>query len=133
MPLYGHELGEEINALECGVDFAISLDKHTQERGERFIGQDVHETTVKSGGPKRRLVGIRLEDKRAARQGNAVSVGEKVVGAVTSGCVSPTLGASIAMAFVESGSAAEGTAVGVDTGRGVLAGTIVKLPFYKAK
>src|ERR1043165_804694 len=36
MPLYGHELGDEINALSCGVDFAISLDKDQQERGEKF-------------------------------------------------------------------------------------------------
>lgn len=132
MPLYGHELGEEINALECGVDFAISLDKDQGERGEKFVGMDALKRTVDSGGPKRRLVGIAMDGKRTARQGMAVQAGGKPVGTVTSGCLSPTLGYAIAMAFVDTGSSEPGTAVAVDSGRGMLEGKIVKLPFYKA-
>lgn len=131
MPLYGHELGEEINALECGVDFAISLDKDQGERGEKFVGMDALKRTVASGGPKRKLVGISFEGKRTARQGMAVAAGGREVGVVTSGCLSPTLGHALAMAFVDVGAAEPGNAVSVDTGRGVLAGRVSKLPFYK--
>lgn len=132
MPLYGHELGEEINALSCGVDFAIALDKHTHERGERFIGQDVLERTAAEGGPRQRLAGIALEGKRTARQGNEVFAGGAAAGTVTSGSLSPTLGHGIAMAFVDRDRAEVGSAVEIDTGRGRLPGRIVPLPFYKA-
>jgi aminomethyltransferase len=132
MPLYGHELGEEINALSCGVDFAISLDKHTAERGERFIGQDALEKTAQAGGPARKLVGIQVEGKRTPRQGMAVQAAGQDVGIVTSGCLSPTLEYGIAMAMVDSAHTGPGSTLEIDTGRGVLEGQVVKLPFYKA-
>ncbi len=132
MPLYGHELGEDINALECGVDFGISLDKDQDERGEKFIGQEALKATVASGGPKRRLVGMEFDGKRTVRQGNPIAIGGETLGVISSACMSPTLGKPIAMGFVAAGKAAAGTPVQVDTGRGVLEGKIVPLPFYKA-
>lgn len=132
MPLYGHELGEETNALACGVDFAISMDKDQGEKGEKFIGMDALKKTVAEGGPTRKLVGIVMEGKRTARQGNPIKIGGADVGIVTSACLSPTLGYPIAMGFVEKDHLAEGTALQIDTGRAVLDGKIVKLPFYKA-
>lgn len=132
MPLYGHELGEEINALSCGVDFAIAMDKDQGEFGEKFIGMDALKKTVAEGGPKKKLVGIAIEGKRTARQGNAIKSGGTVIGEVTSACLSPTLGHAIAMGLVDSAKTEVGTALSVDTGRGELGGKVVKLPFYKA-
>src|SRR5690606_3975050 len=63
MPLYGHELGEEINALSSGVDFAINLDKDQAERGEPFIGMGALKRTAAEGGPKRKLIGIEFDGK----------------------------------------------------------------------
>jgi aminomethyltransferase len=132
MPLYGHELGEEINALSSGVDFGIALDKHTHDRGERFIGQDALEKTKAAGGPKRTLMGLKIDGKRAGRQGNTITKGGKEIGVVTSGCPSPTLGYPIAMGFVDRDAAELGTTLQVDTGRGVLEAQVVPMPFYKA-
>jgi aminomethyltransferase len=132
MPLYGHELGEEINALSCGVDFAIAMDKDQGERGEKFIGMDALKKTIAEGGPSRKLVGIALDGKRTARQGMSVRVGDQEVGTVSSACLSPTLGHPIAMAFVDVGSSEVGSALQIDTGRDRLEGKVVKLPFYKA-
>lgn len=132
MPLYGHELGEEINALSCGVDFAISMDKDQQDRGEPFVGQAALRRTLADGGPKRTLAGLKLEGPRAARQGAQVKQGDAVVGEVTSGCVGPTVGYSLAMGFIDRALTAPGTALQVDTGRGVINAEVVKLPFYKA-
>jgi len=132
MPLYGHELGEDINALSCGVDFAITLDKDKDDRGERFIGQEALRRTVDSGGPKQVLVGLKLEGKRTARQGMIVQGGGGRVGTVTSGCIGPTVGYPLAMAFVDVAKSEAGTALQIDTGRGVIEGQIVKIPFYKA-
>lgn len=132
MPLYGHELGEDINALSCGVDFAISLDKDQGEWAEEFVGMAALKRTKAQGGPPRRLAGLKFPGKRTARQGMPVQAGGRDVGVVTSACLSPTLGHPIAMAFVDIAKAAPGTALTVDTGRGVLEGEVTTLPFYKA-
>ena len=132
MPLYGHELGEEICALSCGVDFAISMDKDADENGEAFIGLEALRKIQAEGGPARKIVGLNVEGKRTARQGMPVKAGGAEVGVVTSGCASPTLGRSIAMALVDVVSAAEGTPLEIDAGRATMAAEVTKLPFYKA-
>lgn len=131
MPLYGHELGEEVNALACGIDFAISLDKDQDERGEKFVGMDALKKVKAEGGPARRLAGLIIEGKRSARQGMVIRQGGKEVGIVTSGCPSPTLGKSIAMGFLDAALHAPGTGVEIDTGKGALAAVTTPMPFYK--
>jgi aminomethyltransferase len=125
MPLYGHELTEESNALGAGLDFAIALDKQ-----EPFIGQEALKRTRDAGGPSRRLVGLSLEGRRTARQDMSVKRGDSTIGVVTSGCLSPTLDRSIAMAYVDAGAAEPGGTIQIDAGRATLQGEIVKLPFY---
>ncbi|MFT3685865.1 MAG: glycine cleavage system aminomethyltransferase GcvT [Phycisphaerales bacterium] len=135
MPLYGHELGEETNALGTTLDFAIALDKDADANPVSFIGQDALKKTRDNGGPAQKLVGIICEGKRSPRQGMKVFIDGKEVGTVTSGAPSPTLGTPIAMAYVPSSMTAEGTSVGIDTGKGdgeKIPGRIVKMPFYKA-
>jgi glycine cleavage system T protein (aminomethyltransferase) len=132
MPLYGHELGEDMSALETGMNFAISLDKGENEGEERFIGQDALEKQVAEGGAKRKLVGISCEGKRTPRQGMPVLIGDADAGIVTSGCMSPTLDRPIAMAYMPIEQAEAGTAVEINAGRARIAGEVVALPFYKA-
>ncbi len=140
MPLYGHELGEEINALECGVDFAISVDKADDAAAGSFVGSEALKKTVATGGPARKLVGMVIPGKRAARPGMKIMLAGKEVGVVTSGCPSPTMGeklhpgdgATIAMGFMPRGQSEVGTSIDIDTGKGTLAGKIAPLPFYKA-
>lgn len=132
MPLYGHELGEEINALSCGVDFAISLDKDTGDYAEKFIGMDALKAVQAGGGPKVKLVGLAFEGRRTPRQDMPVMAGSRELGRITSGCLSPTLDKPIAMALVNADAAALGTKIQVDSGRAMLDGEVVPLPFYKA-
>jgi len=132
MPLYGHEFGEDISAAACGMGFAISLDKNTEQDGETFIGQEALLAEQEAGGPKQTLVGLVLDTKRTARQDMPVLAGGSQVGFVTSGCASPTLGKSIAMAYVDAASAGVGTALVVDCGREQAPATVVEMPFYKA-
>ncbi|MEL6740576.1 MAG: glycine cleavage T C-terminal barrel domain-containing protein, partial [Planctomycetota bacterium] len=68
---------------------------------------------------------------RTARQGMVVRAAGGHEGIVTSGCIAPTVGASIAMAFLPGGACEVGTAVEVETGRATIAGEVVPLPFYK--
>jgi aminomethyltransferase len=124
MPLYGHELGEEIDPLQAGLGWAVKLDK-----GD-FIGRDAllkrqQDKTL----PVR--VGLELEGKRIAREGADVTADGKAVGRVTSGTFSPTLNKALAMAYVVPSHAAPGTALAVDVRGKAEAAKVVPLPFYK--
>lgn len=131
MPLYGHELTEQIDPISAGLDFAVTLAKGDEEPDvERFIGQDALRA-VAERGPARRLVGLTLEGRRLARTGMKVRRGDREIGFVTSGCASPTLDQSIAMAYVDADQAEPGTAVQVDLERVVVDAAVVPLPFYK--
>ena len=97
MPLYGHELTEEIDPLQAGLAWAVKLQK-----GD-FIGRSplllAREQVGRSG---RQRVGLVLEGKRAAREGCPVVLGDgRAVGVITSGSFTPTLQKSIAMAYVD--------------------------------
>jgi aminomethyltransferase len=124
MPLYGHELTESIDPISAGLSWAIDLTKD-------FIGVEALRV-IKEKGSARKLVGLELEGKRIARQGSPVqSTDGKVIGEVTSGTLSPTLGKSIAMAYVDSNFAAEGTVLSIDLKGALNPAKVVKLPFYK--
>lgn len=131
MPLYGHELGEDINALSCGVDFAIKMDKDEGDMPEPFIGQEALKQTIAEGGPARTLAAFVVEGKRTPRQGMAIKAGGKDVGVVTSGCSSPTLGVPIAMGIIDRGVNEPGTKVTIDTGRTELEAEVRANPLYK--
>jgi aminomethyltransferase len=124
MPLYGHELTEEVDSLTAGQAWCVNLDKD-------FIGVEPMRKLKEQGLP-RRLVGLELEGRRIARQGFTVLAGGQRVGEVTSGTLSPTLNKSIAMAFVAAEQADEGTNLEIElTGNKRAAARVVPLPFYK--
>ena len=132
MPLYGHEITEDFDPLAAGLKFAVKLDKGDDNPDVgHFIGQDALRR-IAQDGPTRRLVGLFLDGKRTARQEMKVMRDGAEIGFVTSGCASPTLGKSIAMAFVGADHAEPGTTVQVDLGRTMARAEVVKLPFYKA-
>ena len=130
MPLFGHEIAEHIDPLTAGLTFAVALDKgDTDEREGRFIGQDAL-VKIADAGPSHRLIGLKLEGRRSPRQGMSVMNGSEKPGEVTSGCLSPTLGYPIAMAYVPADAATVGSSLTVDVGGGTEA-EIVPMPFYK--
>lgn len=122
MPLYGHELEENIDPLEAGLSFAVQL----AER--QFPGRDA--IAARKANPSRVRIGLELRGKRPARQGSAVLHQGQPVGEVTSGTFSPTLQKPIAMAFVPPALSALGTALQVDIRGSVEEAMVVKLPFY---
>ena len=130
MPLYGHEITEEIDPLSAGLSFAVKLDKGAaDEREGRFIGQDALEAIAKAG-TRHSLVGLEVEGRRAARQGMGIHRGGEHVGHVTSGCLSPTLDRVIAMGYVPTELSAVGTEFEIDLGKAKAAAKVVKMPFY---
>jgi len=130
MPLYGHEITEEIDPISAGLSFAVKLDKGQGDSREgTFIGQEALQK-IKAEGTKHTLVGFEVEGRRAARQGMAVHRGGEHIGHVTSGCLSPTLDKVIAMGYVPTELSAEGTEFEIDLGKMRTGAKIVKMPFY---
>jgi aminomethyltransferase len=124
MPLYGHELSESIDPFSAGVGWAVKL-----EKGD-FVGRAALESLCASS-PRTIRAGLVLEGKRIARQGAVVYAGERAAGQVSSGTFSPTLDASVAMAYLDHEAAAIGTTLAVDVRGHRERARVVKLPFYK--
>jgi aminomethyltransferase len=126
MSLYGHEISEEINALEAGLDRFLKLDK-----GE-FIGRDALLAVVATGGPKRKIIGLEMVDRGIGRDGYTVhDLDGNQIGVVTSGSPAPFLKTNIAMALVPASVAASGTDLLVQCRANSVRAKQVPIPFYK--
>ncbi|HWL95402.1 MAG TPA: glycine cleavage system aminomethyltransferase GcvT, partial [Phycisphaerae bacterium] len=123
MPLYGHELNENIDPISAGCKWCVDLTKE-------FIGAAALRD-IDASGPARKISGLELEGRRIARQGAKVFDGDREVGEVTSGTLSPTLGKSIAMAYVDSALSTPGAQLAIDVSGSRIAAAVVALPFYK--
>jgi aminomethyltransferase len=122
MPLYGHELGEDIDPFRAGLGWAVKMDK-----GD-FIGRDaLVQRRADTILPRR--VGLELAGRRAAREGSAIMC----EGRVSSGTVTPTLNKAIAMAYVDPAYTAAGTVCTVDVRGKTEEARVVPLPFYRRK
>lgn len=130
LPLYGQELSEEIDPFSADLGWAVNLDKDQDPNGQPFVGQNALKSLVASG-PRQKRVGLQLEGRRTPRTGMRVLAGDQPVGRVTSGCLSPTLGYPIAMAYVDLPYAQPGTALAVQLGSGPVPAQVVALPFYR--
>jgi aminomethyltransferase len=124
MPLYGHELSEQIDPFQAGLGFACHL------VGYDFPGRDALRK-IQAQPPKLVRIGLELLGKRAARQDCAILAAGKPVGTVTSGSYSPTLGKPIAMAYVAPEFAAPGSELQIDIRGHVEPARVVQLPFYR--
>jgi aminomethyltransferase len=126
MSLYGHEISEEINVFEAGLDRWLNIDK-----GE-FIGRDALLAVQTAGGPKRKIVGLEMVERGIGRDGYPVlSLVGETIGNITSGSPAPFLKTNIAMALVPASVAASGEDVLVDVRGNRVRAKQVPLPFYK--
>jgi len=125
MPLYGHELDETIDPFTAGLAFAVKLQKKAE-----FIGRDAL-SRIAAKPLARSRVGLRLDTPRIPREKMPVLQQGEPVGIVTSGTRSPTMGASIAMAYVPTPLSAPGTVLQVDIRGSHELASVVSLPFYR--
>jgi aminomethyltransferase len=129
MPLYGHELTTALTPFDAGLGRVVKFEKEGD-----FVGREALTAAAEraESAPPRKLVGLIAQGRRVPRAGMSVGADGTVIGEVTSGAPSPTLGKPIAMAYVDAAHAAPGApGVGVD-----IRGThepyeVVALPFYK--
>jgi len=140
MPLYGHELNEQINPIQAGLGFAVNLE------GREFVGRSAL-VAAKQNQDQPIRVGLTLAGRRAARERYPVlayrsphaprdgnisrsAMPTMTIGEITSGTFSPTLQQPIAMAYVPPQYAEVGAEVAVDIRGSAEPAHVVKLPFY---
>jgi aminomethyltransferase len=124
--LYGNELDSKTNPLEVGLGWIVSKTK------DDFVGKNSIEQ-VRKEGISRRLTGFKLLERGIPRTGFQIEKDGEVVGAVTSGSLSPTLGIGIGMCFVPPELAKPGNQFHVVIrGKKILAESM-RPPFVEAK
>jgi len=126
MPLYGNELSRDMTPFDAGLGRVVAFDKPGSFVGEAALVRHRDST------PTRVLSGLRSSSRRPLRHGyEVVSASGDVVGVVTSGAVSPTLGHPIAMAYLSPFAAVHGEELMVVVRGNQEPVTVVGLPFYK--
>lgn len=119
IPRYGAELGEDTIPLEANLLDALSFNKGC------YIGQEIVERARSRGHVNWRLVGLAADAQLAA--GDKIEHEGRVIGEVTSSCVSPALGKPIALAYVRREVAEAGTKLNLGAGA---TAEVIPLPFY---
>jgi aminomethyltransferase len=124
MPLYGHELSESISPLQAGLDFAVDFE------GRTFVGREAL-LEIKHDESLPRRVGLVTTGRRVPREGYPIQAAGRVVGEVTSGTFSPTLGKPIAMGYVAPPLERGESEWTIELRGRIEAARIVPLPFYR--
>ena len=124
LPLYGHELSDEITPLEAGLGMFAKI------KEKDFIGRDAL-AAQKEAGLSRKIVGIELQDKAIPRAGYPVEVGEQQVGVVTTGYRSISTDRSVCVAMVDKAYTELGTQVEIRIRKKVFPGIVTKKRFYE--
>ena len=126
LPLYGHDLDETVSPVEASLEFVLSKRRREAEDfpgAARALGE-------LAGRLDRRRVGVRVLEGAPAREGaEIVDAGGAVVGRVTSGGFSPSLGAPIAMGYVPPALAEPGAQLGVIVRGKRQAAVVTAMPF----
>ncbi len=125
LPLYGHDLSPETSPIEAGLIFGINKRRRSAGGypGAERINREIAE------GTQRKWVGLKLDGRMPAREGAEVFADDTMVGTVTSGGFSPTLGQPIAMAYVDAAYAANGTELEIAVRGKRLPAAVSPMPF----
>ena len=93
--LYGNDLDEDTTSIEAGLSWSIPKDKVADYNGKEVIMNQV------ANGGNKKLIGLVMLDRNIARHGYEVYFNGEKTGVITSGCVSPSTGKNIALAYVK--------------------------------
>ena len=129
MPLYGNELSLEGDPFAAGLGPVVALSKEGDFVGKAALAAKKEAGAGSTSG--RKLVGLKGLGRRAGRAHYPVLKDGNVVGEVTSGQPSPTLGYPVAMAYVDVEHTEPGTPLDIDLRGKAEPFEVVALPFYK--
>lgn len=122
-PLYGNDIDKNTNPFEAGLGWITNLSK------DFFMGKAILEDL--KNNIKRRLVSIVMNEKSIPRNGCLIYSNNNLIGKITSGTMSPSIGKGIGLGLVKSSYAHIGTNIEIDIRGKKKSATIIKSPFYK--
>ena len=122
--LHGSDMTVETNPYEAGLGWTVKNDSPDYVAGDAL-------RKIRAEGTARRIVGFEMRGRGIARQGHAIFDGDREVGIVTSGTMSPTLGKAIGMGYVPSEMAKPGTPLSIEIRGRRIDAHVVKMPFYR--
>ncbi len=126
LPLYGHDVDETVSPIEADLAFSVSK----KRRDARDFPGAVRIAKELAEGATRTRVGLIVLEGAPAREGAEIADETgAVLGVVTSGGFSPTLGKPIAMGFVPPAVAAAGTKLKVIVRGKPQAAEVTAMPF----
>ncbi len=122
--LYGNDITDETSPFDAGLGW---ITKFTKD----FVNSE-QLAKEKEHGPKRKLIAFELDDRGIPRQGYDIVDGQgKIIGVVTSGTMSPSMGKGIGLGYVPKVFSEIGSKINIQIRKNAVPATIAKLPFYK--
>ncbi|WP_067149168.1 glycine cleavage system aminomethyltransferase GcvT [Pseudotamlana agarivorans] len=122
--LYGNDIDDTTSPIEAGLGW---ITKFTKD----FTNSEALKAE-KEQGPKRKLIAFELDERGIPRHGYDIVDSEgSVIGKVTSGTMSPSLGKGIGLGYVPTELAGVDSKISVQIRKNAVPATVVKLPFYK--
>jgi len=126
LPLYGHDLDTGTTPVMAGLTFAINK----RRRAEGGFPGAIRILAELDGGPPQKRVGLEIEGRQPVREGALILDAEgNEVGKITSGGFSPSLQRPIAMGYVASHLAENGTAVKLEQRGKLFDARVTAMPF----
>ncbi|MCB0728000.1 MAG: glycine cleavage system aminomethyltransferase GcvT [Ignavibacteriae bacterium] len=119
--LYGNDMDENSNTIEAGLGWITKPDKGDFNGKEVILKAKENST--------RKLVGFIVDDRMVARHGQEVFSGDKKIGFVTSGSMSPMLNKNIGLAYIDNGYNKTGSPIEIAIRDKKINATITKTPF----
>jgi aminomethyltransferase len=123
LPLYGHEISEDITPLEAGLGFFVKLNK------ENFIGKEAL-VKQKEEGLNKKVIGFEMKERGIPRHGYEVEANGEKVGFVTTGYMSPTLKKNIGLALIDSKYTEPGTEINIIIRNKAVKAEVISKKFY---
>ena len=136
MCLYGHDIDLSTTPPEAALTWTISKERRSADAANFNGSSRILEQLAAPKTMQRRRVGLIAEKGAPVREGAEILDAEtgNVVGKVTSGLPSPSLGGvNIAMGLVRNGWHKRGTKLGVKVRKNVRQAEVIKMPFLKDK
>ena len=122
--LYGNDINDTTSPLEAGLGW---ITKFTKD----FVNSE-NLKKQKEAGVTRKLVGFEMQERSVPRHDyEIVDATGTVIGVVTSGTMSPTLGIGIGLGYVTVAHSAIDSDIYIRIRKNDVAAKVVKLPFYK--
>ncbi len=122
--LYGNDINDVTSPNEAGLGW---ITKYTKD----FVNNEAL-AKEKELGPTRKLVGFELNGRGIPRQDyDILDSNGTIIGTVTSGTMSPSLGKGIGLGYVQTEFSKIGNEIFIQIRKNAVIATVVKPPFYK--